>query len=407
MPEIIACPTCDKKLNLPDQLLGKKVKCPGCKEMFVANAPKPAKSKVAAPPPAPAARKEKPRPPDNGDEAPRKNRSLMDELDESIRPPSKAPASNASRSKAKVEDDYEEMDDYEEVDDRPRSRRRSTRDDDYDDYDDDYDDYDDRPRRRSAPPADPKPRWRGVALGLTLWLYGVWGIIISIGVLIVLGTLIGAILFASREPLVALGLFVVVGLFYLAVFICAITMLVGLGMCMQAPSAPDHPTRQLAIGSFCCLLAPTVLGVIFGGLSVVARELGFILFIGNALLNPILSLAALVLFCLFLRSVAYQDRNRNLAERCMRWLVMYFITMGVTFVLYIVFLVFFLGIGATAAQGGPRDGLFVAAGVVSILFGVVLLGLAIWSLVLSFMLIGLVGETRDSAHRLGNKKRKR
>jgi hypothetical protein len=37
MPEIIACPDCGRKLRVPDDLLGRKVKCPGCGVNFTAS----------------------------------------------------------------------------------------------------------------------------------------------------------------------------------------------------------------------------------------------------------------------------------------------------------------------------------------------------------------------------------
>jgi predicted Zn finger-like uncharacterized protein len=36
MPSVISCPSCQKQLKVPDDLLGKNVKCPGCKETFTA-----------------------------------------------------------------------------------------------------------------------------------------------------------------------------------------------------------------------------------------------------------------------------------------------------------------------------------------------------------------------------------
>ncbi len=37
MPEIIACPDCGRKLRVPDDLLGHKVKCPSCGINFTAS----------------------------------------------------------------------------------------------------------------------------------------------------------------------------------------------------------------------------------------------------------------------------------------------------------------------------------------------------------------------------------
>lgn len=36
MPELIECPQCARKLKVPETLLGKSVKCPGCKAVFTA-----------------------------------------------------------------------------------------------------------------------------------------------------------------------------------------------------------------------------------------------------------------------------------------------------------------------------------------------------------------------------------
>jgi predicted Zn finger-like uncharacterized protein len=68
MAIIINCPSCGRKLRVPDELLGKKVKCPSCQTLFAgtpepsaavpasASASLPAADQTAeAPPPAPAA----------------------------------------------------------------------------------------------------------------------------------------------------------------------------------------------------------------------------------------------------------------------------------------------------------------------------------------------------------------
>ncbi len=54
MPETIRCPHCERKLRVPDNLLGRTVKCPGCATSFVAAVgEEPPRS---APPPPPPAR---------------------------------------------------------------------------------------------------------------------------------------------------------------------------------------------------------------------------------------------------------------------------------------------------------------------------------------------------------------
>jgi predicted Zn finger-like uncharacterized protein len=55
MPEIVNCPKCDRKLRVPDDLIGQAVKCPTCSETFTATiaAPEPPPSVPAPPPPFP------------------------------------------------------------------------------------------------------------------------------------------------------------------------------------------------------------------------------------------------------------------------------------------------------------------------------------------------------------------
>src|SRR5438105_1300207 len=80
MPVVVECPSCGRKLKVPDELLGKQVRCADCAGTFLAEK----KTAVAPPPPAPA----------------------------------------PVKSRARDEDDYDDRDD-----DRPtrrRSRRRSS-----------------------------------------------------------------------------------------------------------------------------------------------------------------------------------------------------------------------------------------------------------------------------------------
>jgi hypothetical protein len=50
MTEIVTCPACGKKLQVPEDFFGKTVQCPECKQRFVANAAGPAP--IVAPAPA-------------------------------------------------------------------------------------------------------------------------------------------------------------------------------------------------------------------------------------------------------------------------------------------------------------------------------------------------------------------
>jgi hypothetical protein len=55
MSTIVDCPSCNRKLRVPDELLGKKVKCPTCSEIFDANSHDSPLDTQPAPPPSPPA----------------------------------------------------------------------------------------------------------------------------------------------------------------------------------------------------------------------------------------------------------------------------------------------------------------------------------------------------------------
>ncbi len=106
MPEVISCPDCERKLRVPDNMLGKKVKCPGCQTIFVAELPgdqeeeeeKPARTRPAS-----------------------QSSALSESIEESPRPRRRSPSPEE-----------------EEIEERPRRRARE-----------EEEDEDDRPRRRA------------------------------------------------------------------------------------------------------------------------------------------------------------------------------------------------------------------------------------------------------------------
>ena len=111
MPTLISCPECAGKLRVAEALLGKKVRCPTCKVVFVAEDP--------------AAAVEE-----------------LDELEELVEEPRQRKSTRFREDEDEEEDrprqrrrpvDEDEDDDY---DDRPRRRRRAEDDEDEDDWDD-------------------------------------------------------------------------------------------------------------------------------------------------------------------------------------------------------------------------------------------------------------------------------
>jgi predicted Zn finger-like uncharacterized protein len=84
MPSVIACPSCQKQLKVPDELIGRPVKCPGCKETFTAqlpSTPAPAREEVVEKP-----RKKAAPPPEEEEEPRRPVRRRDDDEDEDDRP---------------------------------------------------------------------------------------------------------------------------------------------------------------------------------------------------------------------------------------------------------------------------------------------------------------------------------
>ncbi len=158
MPEVISCPDCERKLRVPDTMLGKKVKCPGCQTIFVANPAEeeeeptpPRKSATRSSAVEPTPRRKAPAPPPDDDE----------DEDEDERP------SRSSRplSRKITRDDDEDEDE----DDRPsRSSRGSSRKGRRDEEDEDEDEDEDY-RDEEA-----QAGWGKVRLGLTLVIVSIF-----------------------------------------------------------------------------------------------------------------------------------------------------------------------------------------------------------------------------------------
>jgi len=97
MPVTVACPSCGVKLNVPDNFLGKKVRCASCSTVFEAKAtaPAPAADEVEAAP-----------------------------AEEYIKPQAPAPLPEAPLDEPDERDDYDDRDGREDRESRRRRRRR-------------------------------------------------------------------------------------------------------------------------------------------------------------------------------------------------------------------------------------------------------------------------------------------
>lgn len=143
--ELVSCPECKRKLRVPNDLVGKQVKCPTCGQTFTAD---PAEHSPPTPPP-------------TADEKPARTSKVGRDEEE-----------DRSRRRAREDDDDDDEDRSrrrralsgrdDDDDDRPRRRSRYSR-------DDDDDDDDDRRRRNVAPHRGGAVMTMGI-LGLVLTL---------------------------------------------------------------------------------------------------------------------------------------------------------------------------------------------------------------------------------------------
>src|SRR5262245_45669797 len=148
MAIVLSCPDCDRKLRVPDELLGKKVKCPACGKIFRGEVESPAEP----PPPEEEPLPEAPPPMERDDESP-----YEDE------PPSRR---SSRRGAPPPEERAEDEPPYEEERPSRRSSRRAP-------PPDEDDDYDDRPSRRRR---DLKPG-KVQAIGIMMLIGGIIGIL--------------------------------------------------------------------------------------------------------------------------------------------------------------------------------------------------------------------------------------
>lgn len=160
MPQTIQCEHCGKQLRLPPTAVGKRVRCPACKEAFIARLPAPDESPAdeddevqfevvkkgegikSAPGKARPQRDEE----ETEDEEPAADNDTgfevvddEEEEEEEEKRPSRGIKERPSSKRARSED---------EEDDRPSRRSSKARSRERDDYDDDEDD---RPRKRRRP----------------------------------------------------------------------------------------------------------------------------------------------------------------------------------------------------------------------------------------------------------------
>jgi hypothetical protein len=343
MPEVVTCPKCQRKSRVPDNLMGKRVKCPGCNEVFTAEA-------AAAPPPPKPQRKadEDDRETYRTEDERRRRRSDDDDEDERV--------SDRPRRRGRDDEDEDEdrprrsrARDEDEDDERVTRRRGRYGRDDYDDEDDEDEDEDEgrpRGRRRSGVATDWLRVHRGLGLVLAAIILNiVLTIVLVIGMFAVMGAAFGAM--AGPPPAgpggaagkiaggaVTLGAgIIILGILAILGTLAALGLkITGHVFCLASPTA--YSSKGLAVATLVLVL--TNLGCMVlnwiiafaslgaGGLNAVANPVG----VGGAtaaagVLAQIVSwvgalagLAAFYVFLFYMRSLAqvtgYDGLARNI-----------------------------------------------------------------------------------------------
>ncbi|HEV3117170.1 MAG TPA: MJ0042-type zinc finger domain-containing protein [Gemmataceae bacterium] len=343
MPELIQCPKCNRKLRVPDNLLGKKVKCPSCSTTFTAAAGEeelptaPLIEEEESPKVAP--RKPPPRP----------REEAIEERSERPRRRPRPPEDEDEEEDETEADDYED----EEEEERPRRRRRP--------IDEDEDEEEEGRPRREGRTVD----WVKVRQGITFVLIAICvaiggALVVGIaGAVITMGAAAGAAGAAGggRPPIGAVavaggGMVAVVGLNVLVQIVAEVLTLIGYVFCMNAPQ--KYNARTLAVTTVVLAganLAFTLLALLFAftsGLGLAGmRGLGFSG--GAAIMNMIAAacnLGKYFTFLLFLIAVARCIRVRSLEKSTRNLTILSAVGIAGTLVWFILTVVV---VGATAA----------------------------------------------------------
>ena len=370
MPEIIDCPQCERKLRVPEEMLGRTVKCPSCSTVFTARAPG----------------VETVSPPAEEDDVVEEG---VEEASARRRPPAWRPVDDQ-------EDEYA---------DRPRRRRPA-------DDDEEEDEDADRPRRKrrsggrryTGGLTGNAKGWQKVRLGITLILTA---ILVMLGTLILLpcGMLVGGAAAFSLaapgpggqpgNPGAALGVVGMIAILTVVLMLAShILTLVGYGFCMGAPD--ESGARGLATATLSLSLASMVASgvslvmVLAAGAGLAAANpfalgaagtLSMLLSFGQM----ILSLAAMFTFLFFLRAVADALREGALAASIQSLIMLFGISLGAFVVMRLVAMLFLAG-GGVGRGAAPAFGLVMLS--VTCIAGIGLIVAAIWYLVVLFQVRG-------------------
>jgi predicted Zn finger-like uncharacterized protein len=369
MPENVRCPECERNLRVPDDLLGKLVRCPSCKATFTAHAGGEREPEIYA--------EDEPRPS-------HKSRDAEEEHAEDA--PSK------SQGQARVAGDGER-----EV------RRRRRDENEADDSEPGYEDEDDRdegdfdePRRRRKKRKGSRTEWRKVRSGITLVMIGVFAQVVTIlFVAIALIALAGSIAEGPRArgegpPTGGLLVICFAGIIGLTSLVLNV---IGNAFCAYVP--PFNGARTLAITSLVLVCANILLACIAGIVQGVAGAGGAkpagaggnpISFIGN-----LVGLAQIVVFVFFMRQLSLTLGERGLARSIVFLLVYSVVAVLVSISLLVWLALTTLGFLIGGENAGARAaGVGGSALAVLGIVGFLMFGVFIWYIISLFQLRGAI-----------------
>jgi hypothetical protein len=436
MPVIVSCPECEKKLRVPDNLIGKKVKCPGCQGMFTASADAGDEDEPAQKPAAKSANKGGVVRDEDVDDKPKRKSVVPPPVKDSY----EDEESHKKRRPSRDEDDEDDRprgrrgrDDDDDEDDRPRSRRRGRDDDDDDDDDaasrrrrqrdeDDDEDDGDTPSSTEARRGWQKVR-TGVMLVATYILIMIGWTILSICARFVIG--IGGVASAgsARTPGAAAGAMAGMGTGFMVLTVVDLLVRLlgdglrgtGHGLCLASLARRGSMIKGLAIATFAlfilyvlgnygAVLAATVsVGFLASGgggnpLTFLSGAFGVMLILSA--IGGLANLAGYIVFPFYLRSVAYNVKDHGLYKQLTTFIICECILIGLSV------LIGLLAVGIVGAaifgslgSGTPRGAQTGAAaagmamcgfGIYFILAGLASLALLVWFIVILFQVRGAV-----------------
>jgi hypothetical protein len=381
MPSITGCPECGRKLRLPDEFIGRKVRCPGCKTVFVAG---------------------------SGEEAPQPGAAAASTVND--RPTPDRLGRSAAPAADEVED-REPADEREELDNEPLRGRRRHEDDEYGDPD-------------SPGPRGNRAAWRRVLRGLNFVLISI-AVAVGIALLLFIGQfVVSAVALSSINSAAPPGPgmppgFARAGIGFAVMGIIggvlsaanAVLKVYAHYLGMGVPDRAGGRLRTVAVCTFglfalwallsvCGSILTLVTGVggafsmnpfaSFGGaFATIPLMIGAIV----GLLGNLCYLAAFVCFIVYLRGVALAVRRKDVANNAKYFLIILVVMVGLGVLLTAV-AVGALGfaavsgsspsgrVGTTATTAAIGGGLIVAA--LGCLGVIGYIGMFIWYLVLLF-----------------------